>query len=173
MAIPDTQVRSKVFSTISRLSRSCQYLPRSYWVNPNTIELPSIPHKAGGYADVYLGLQGGKPVAVKVLRASGQESTEQLKKVSADGQRKAKHVETADLTTRKQRFCREAIVWKHVSSTYVLKFKGAFYHSDVPAIVMPWMPHGNITEYLAKHPDVDRLRLVSSNTPKSQTVVHP
>ena len=99
MASPDMQVRSKVFSTIARLSRSCQYLPRSYWVDPNTIALPSVPHKVGGNAEVYFGIQGGESVAVKVLRVSGQESTETLRKVSAAGQRGAKNVVTTDLMT--------------------------------------------------------------------------
>ena len=72
----------------------------------------------------------------------------------------------------KQRFCREVIFWRYLSCPYVLKFEGVFYHKDIPAIVTPWMPHGNITEYLVKHPDVDWLRLVSSNTPKSQAGVH-
>jgi len=62
----------------------------------------------------------------------------------------------------KQRFCKEVIVWKHVSCPYVLKFNGAFYHGDLPAIVTPWVAHGNIMEYLEKRPDADRLRLVSS-----------
>jgi len=51
-------------------------------------------------------------------------------------------------------------MWRHVSSPYILKFNGVFYHDDVPAIVTPWMTHGNITEYLENHPDANRLRLV-------------
>ena len=66
------------------------------------------------------------------------------------------------LTYEDQRFCKEAILWKHVSCPYVLKYTGAFYHKDVPAVVTPWMPRGNITEYLERCPDTDRLRLVSS-----------
>jgi len=61
-----------------------------------------------------------------------------------------------------QRFIKEAILWKHVSCPYILKYNGAFYHNDVPAIVTPWMPRGNIAEYLEKHTEADRLRLVSS-----------
>ena len=54
-----------------------------------------------------------------------------------------------------------------MSCPYVLRFDGVFYRNDVPAIVMPWIPNGNITEYLHKNPDADRLRLVSSNIPPS------
>ena len=42
-----------------------------------------------------------------------------------------------------------------------LKLNGVFYYNGVPAIVTPWMPAGNITEYLEKHADVDRFRLAS------------
>ena len=52
-------------------------------------------------------------------------------------------------------------MWKHVSCPYILKFNGAFYHNNLPAIVTPWMAHGNITEYLENYPDADRLRLAS------------
>ena len=64
----------------------------------------------------------------------------------------------------------EAIVWKHVSCPYILKFNGLFYHNDIPAIVTPWMPHGNITEYLQKHHGTDRLRLVSSDVPPAPSI---
>jgi len=52
-------------------------------------------------------------------------------------------------------------VWKHVSCPYILKFDGVFYHNGLPAMVTPWMAHGNITEYLEKDAHADRLRLVS------------
>ena len=61
-------------------------------------------------------------------------------------------------------------MWKHMSSPYILKFNGLFYRNEVPAIVTPWMPHGNITEYLKSH-DVDRLRLVSLNDPPGPALV--
>ncbi|KAF9789234.1 kinase-like domain-containing protein [Thelephora terrestris] len=60
----------------------------------------------------------------------------------------------------KKRFCKEAILWKHVSCPYILTFQGVFYHNDVPAIVTPWMDKGNITEYLLRFPDANRLRLL-------------
>ncbi|KAF9645573.1 kinase-like protein [Thelephora ganbajun] len=134
----DIQTRSRVFSTISRLSRGCQYLPRSYWIDPSSIALPDGPHASGTSAEVYQGKRNGESVAVKVLRTSNQESPMKLKK----------------------RFCKEAIVWKHVSCPYVLKFNGVFYHNGVPAIVTPWMLHGNVTEYLESNPEANRIRLL-------------
>ncbi|KAF9647925.1 kinase-like protein [Thelephora ganbajun] len=134
----DIQTRSNVLYVFSRLSRGCQYLPHSYWIDPRTITLPSEPYTSGTCAGVYRGRQNDEPVAVKVLMIPNQESMVKLKK----------------------RFHKEAILWKHVSCPYILKFNGAFYHNDMPAIVMPWVPHGNIIEYLEKHTGVDRLHLL-------------
>ena len=61
-------------------------------------------------------------------------------------------------------------MWKHVSSPYILKFNGVFYHNDMPAIVTSWMSHGNITEYLEKHLGADRLHLVNSKAPPAPSV---
>ena len=63
-------------------------------------------------------------------------------------------------------------MWKQVSCPYILKFNGIFYRNGVPVILTPWMSHGNITEYLENHPEVDRLRLVSSNAPPGPALIH-
>ena len=92
-----------------------------------------------------------------------------LKKVSGqEAQRMG-----AGLLCEKQRFCKEAIMWKHVSCPYILKLNGVFRRNDIPAIVTPWMPHGNITEYLEKHPDADRLYLVNLNILQAPSVGSP
>jgi len=65
----------------------------------------------------------------------------------------------------KQCFYREVILWKHLSCPYIDEFNGVFYHNGMLAIVTPWAPQGTITEYLEKHPDADRLGLVSLNVP--------
>ena len=78
----DIHTRSKVFSTISRLSRGCQYLPRSYWIDEGTISLSKEPLASGTCAEVYRGTRNGESVAVKVLRSSILENQIKLRKVS-------------------------------------------------------------------------------------------
>ena len=78
----DIQTRSKAFSAISRLSRGCQYLPRSYWIDEGTISLPKEPHTSGTCAEVYKGMRNGISVAIKVLRTSKLENQSKLRKVS-------------------------------------------------------------------------------------------
>jgi len=92
----DLQTRSTVFSVFSRLSRGCQYLPHSYWIDPTTITLPDEPYTSGACAEVYNGTQNGEPVAVKVLRTSNQESLMKLKKVNT-AEQGAQYVNGVDL----------------------------------------------------------------------------
>ena len=84
----DILTRSRVFSAISKLSRGCQYLPHTYWIDAATITLDNEPHAVGTFAEVYRGTRNGEPVAVKVLRTSNQESRTRLMKVSTGVDRK-------------------------------------------------------------------------------------
>ena len=82
---PDITMRSAVYSTISRLSRGIQYIPLSYWIDSETITLPSEPQTSGTCAQVYRVTQESGALAVKVLRTSIEESPTELKKVGAVG----------------------------------------------------------------------------------------
>ena len=94
----DILTRSRAFSAITKLSRGCQYLPRSYWIDPGTITLSDESHTSRSCADVYCGTQNGEPVAVKILRTSNQESLVKLKKVSTRGGQKHNARTQADVT---------------------------------------------------------------------------
>ena len=78
----DILTRSRLFWVISRLSRGCQYLPRSYYIDSKTITLCNLPYTSGSCSEVYRGTQNGQSVAVKVLRTVDQESLTKLEKVS-------------------------------------------------------------------------------------------
>ena len=78
-------------STFSRLSIGCQYLPRSWWIDPGTIKLPNEPHTSGTRAEIYCGTRNGEPVAVKVLRTSKQECPTKLEEVSTGPAVKVTH----------------------------------------------------------------------------------
>lgn len=69
-------------STILSLSLGRQYLPRSCWIDPKVITVPSEPHISGTRVQVYCGTWNGGFGAVKVLRTSKQESPTKLGKVS-------------------------------------------------------------------------------------------
>ena len=60
-----------------------------------------------------------------------------------------------------QVFYREVIVWKRLQHPNVVPFLGV--PSEMPPFesVCDWMENGEITEYVRKNPDVDRVDLVS------------
>ena len=58
-----------------------------------------------------------------------------------------------------QRLYTNAVVWKQLRHPNLLSFLG--FGSDSPfSLVYPWMPSGSLSNYVRKHPNVDRLHLV-------------
>jgi hypothetical protein len=136
----DISARSGV-SAISRHSRGCQYIPRSYWIDPATVTPPTEAYTFRTCTQVYRGTRNGDPVTVKVLRTSNQESATSSMKVSTGCGQEARYLDMGRLDETR-RFSNEAIVWKHMSCPYALKFNGLYYCSGVLTIVTPWMPRG-------------------------------
>ena len=60
-----------------------------------------------------------------------------------------------------QRSYREIIAWKYVSHPNVLPFLGVSQSLLSFCIITPWLRNGNIGEYVQKHREANRLRLVS------------
>ena len=58
-----------------------------------------------------------------------------------------------------QTFRQVAVVWKHLTHPNIVPFLGVTI--DPPQLIADWMPGGNLTEYIASHPDTDRISLVS------------
>ena len=61
-----------------------------------------------------------------------------------------------------QRFCREVITWKSLRHPNLLELVGVVMTENRFAMVSEWMANGNINEFTAAHPDVNRFELVSS-----------
>jgi len=59
-----------------------------------------------------------------------------------------------------QRLCTNGATWKLLRHPNVVNFLG--FGSDSPpfSLVYPWMSNGNLSDYVHKHPDVDKLCLV-------------
>ena len=59
-----------------------------------------------------------------------------------------------------QRLCTNAVKWKRLRHPNVVRFLG--FRSGCPpfSLVYPWLPNGNLSEYLREHPDADKLGLV-------------
>lgn len=66
------------------------------------------------------------------------------------------------MCTISQRLRREAEVWRRLSHPRLLPFLGAWKLGGHLYVVSPFIRNGTIVEYISKHPDVNRIRLVSS-----------
>ena len=55
-------------------------------------------------------------------------------------------------------FYQEAAVWKRLKHKNIVPLLGIT--SNPLQLVSDWMPGGDLTEYIRKHPDTDRLGLV-------------
>ena len=54
----------------------------------------------------------------------------------------------------------EAVVWKHLEHENIVPFLGIT--SSPLQLISDWMPGGDLTKYIKKHPDADRLGLVGA-----------
>ena len=51
------------------------------------------------------------------------------------------------------------VVWKHMAHPNIVPLLGVTL--DPPQLISDWLPGGYLTEYVASHPDTDRISLVS------------
>lgn len=61
-----------------------------------------------------------------------------------------------------QRFLKEASVWRNLTHPFILPFLGIFIYQGYFYLVSPFVENGALPSYLAKHPEADRPRLVST-----------
>lgn len=61
-----------------------------------------------------------------------------------------------------QRLCTNGVMWKRLRHPNVVDFLGFGSDSHPISLVYPWMTNGNLSEYLRKRPDADKLGLVCS-----------
>jgi len=52
-------------------------------------------------------------------------------------------------------------MWKRLRHPNVVSFLGFGSVTPPFSLVYPWMPNGNLSEYVREHPGVDKLNLVS------------
>ena len=60
-----------------------------------------------------------------------------------------------------QKFRREVIAWRHLRHPNILPFIGVNLERRRLAMVSEWMDHGNISEFVKNHGEVNRVQLVS------------
>lgn len=131
--------------------------PVSYIIQPELTYVGEFEWE-GGFADVSRGEYGGRPVAVKQLKARAKDGFDKVFKVS-DRTWPGDYGRLFSI----QRLCREVLIWKRLSHPNILPLLGVSM-SNSPQyfrIISEWMPNGHVTEYIRSNPEVNRLRLVS------------
>ena len=170
---------------LNLLCKTCHLkrsLPRSMIITCLQ-NVSTLPEYGGGSADVYQGKCNGHPVAIKVMRFCTTVDAGLLLSVGTPFHA---HHRKISLPRRFQRFCREAVAWRHLRHPNVLPLLGAALDATGPfrfgsvsewmgngratldamgpfgvALVSEWMSSGNINEFIRKHVDTNRAQLVS------------
>ena len=103
---------------------------------------------------MYHGTLDGSPVCVKRLRVAIPEDLAIATKV------RSQHFNSpyAYSHTNQKMFCKEAVMWKALSHPNILPLLGATI--SPPQLVSVFMPAGDLSKYLPKNPDANKLGLV-------------
>ena len=100
---------------------------------------------------MYEGTLGGSRVCIKRMRVYLNDDPNKAAKVRFDAV-------CSPSLTRLQTFCQEAVIWKRLKHPNILPLLGV---TITPLqLISNWMSGGDLPEYIQKHSDTDRLRLV-------------
>ena len=107
----------------------------------------------GGFGDVYRGSLDGLQVCVKRLRVATS------KDIAVSYQ--YHHSPYAYSRMNQKLFCKEAVTWKSLKHPNILPLLGATVSPS--QLVSPFVPDGDLSKYIPKNPDANRLGLVGVN----------
>ena len=166
--------RRKAFVLLKRMCRAHAKLPSSYVIEGGLEREGSHACALGGAADVWKGRYCGKLVAIKSLRiccpqGNGEGNAGNGIRNVDQGVRRLKQVRSlipllsqpGRLTSTRQKFCHEAVIWKRLSHPNLLPFLGVNETLFTLAMISEWMEHGTILQFVKQHKTTNRLKLVS------------
>jgi len=147
----------KRLKLLNRLCKTCS----QHHVIPTSMHIPdcsedSVGVECGGFADVSQGMYEGRRVAIKVVRAYVTSDLDLIRSVSVSSMYAIISTQINGL----QRFCREAVAWKHLRHPNILPLLGVTLNEYRFALVSDWMEHGNINEFIERDDHVNRTELV-------------
>jgi len=135
---PESDLYKTSFHTLRKLCSRNEHLPKSFMISGKLRKTGEQPAASGSFADVWQGRYGDSDVALKSIRVSG---TDNVKKIM-------------------ESFCKEAIVWRHLSHPNVIPFLGIDTTLFRLCMVSLWAVHGNIRTFLRNNPRADRSSLI-------------
>lgn len=134
----DKDLFRKCLRALRKICGSTGLLPTSHMLTKGLTKLGGVPVASGGFADVWLGDYSDIPVAIKALRIYRDDDQQILK----------------------QTFCREVVIWKRLLDENILPLIGVSTALFPFCMVSPWMPNGNLTEYVRSNPAANRVELL-------------
>ena len=121
------------------------------------LTVDSNPFASGSFGEVYHATLDGSPVCVKRLRVAAPDALEFSTKVRY----RYRHARYAYSHTNPKMFCKEAIMWKGLNHPNILPLLGATI--SPPQLISALMPAGDLSKYIPKNPDANRIGLVGVN----------
>ncbi|KAF9644868.1 kinase-like protein [Thelephora ganbajun] len=112
-------------------------LPTSYALSSSLLIISGQPVASGSSGDLYEGTLNGSKVCVKRVRVYSRDDP-------------TKHTKT---------FYQEAVLWKRLEHKNIVPLLGIT--STPLQLISGWMPGGDLTGYIKRYPDADRLSLLS------------
>lgn len=61
-----------------------------------------------------------------------------------------------------QKFCQEAVIWKHLRHPNILTLLGVSLETDKWAMISEWMDNGDINKFVKEYAEANRAQLVST-----------
>ncbi|KAH7925359.1 kinase-like protein [Leucogyrophana mollusca] len=127
-------IRPPLVRAVVELSKASGLYPRSLVLRGVHVKGRG-PVNGGSFGDIWEGEFDGRMIAIKLMRLD------------------------RDLKA----FCKEAVLWRQLSSRHVLPLYGVYHLPERPlqvCLVSPWMANGNIVQYLKDTPQANRHSLV-------------
>ena len=145
---------------LQKISARYGLLPKSYLIARSSLSQPDVAFSATGrISGTCKYSMGGELVAVKTINSDcigNFNAFKQVRLTDAAMYLSPMLIPVGFL----QRLCTSAVMWRRVRHPNVVSFHGLGSDSPPFSLVYPWMPNGTLSEYLRKHPNVNKLGLV-------------
>ncbi|KAG6908521.1 hypothetical protein DXG01_004373 [Tephrocybe rancida] len=132
----EPQFRRDLIIATQRVSANSGLHPTCYTLE-GVDEIGQYPEAGGSFADVYKGTFHDQQVGIKAIRLFQRDQTQHALK----------------------KFWKEAMLWGQLAHPNVLTVYGLFIFQNRLSMVSPWMPNGDIVNYLKDNPRAPRALL--------------
>ena len=161
------KLRQRCLRLLSKIGKAQRIVPASYILHSEFVLVRSVRDR-GGFSEVSEGEYFGRTVAIKDLKMN-EGDFDKVFKV-----RPINHARVR-CSTFNQQFCREIIIWKHLTHPNILPLLGVSVSTSPYRfrILSEWMPNGNLMVYTRSNPKANRLQFVSTFSVSQDPQIHP